>query len=89
MNCLNFDSVDLQVLSAQLKIDFIPRSKYVWFVLAPQTNVRIYDNFTLKSVVYLDLWTSAPTAMPTKSDIDLIFCLQLLSKTLTCTLILR
>ena len=26
------------------------------------------------------------TAVPTKSDSDVIFCLQLLSKTLTCTL---
>ena len=27
-----------------------------------------------------------PTVMPTKSDSDVILCLQLLSKTLTCTL---
>ena len=33
------------------------------------------------------IWDSKqPTVVPTKSDSDVVFCLQLLSETLTCTL---
>ena len=38
---------------------------------------RIYKKILLPDI---------PTVMPTKSDSDVVFCLQLLSKTSTCTL---
>ena len=34
----------------------------------------------------LDIKRHSPTVMPTKSDSDVILCLELLSKTQTCTL---
>ena len=44
---------------------------------------RLYSNQKVKYYVPVQV---AATVMPTKSDSDVILCLQLLSKTLTCTL---
>ena len=42
----------------------------------------------LKLSVYLDVCLVLSTVLPAKSESDVIFYLQLLSKTLTCTLYL-
>ena len=38
----------------------------------------------LKNLVFLDMDIQIATVVPTKNDNDVCFCLQLLSKTLTC-----
>ena len=39
-----------------------------------------------KQLMHLPTFSSQDTVLPAKSDSDIMFCLQLLSKTLTCTL---
>ena len=47
---------------------------------------NIYTSFVIVHNYVIILVNKQITVVPTKSDSDVIFCLQLLSKTLTCTL---
>ena len=41
---------------------------------------------TLDGLTYYNKYNSVYTVLPAKNDSDVMFCLNLLSKTLTCTL---
>ena len=66
----------ITVYKAQLRVRMLNRSAS----LAMSTSVL--ETLTGS----LDIKLHSPTAVPTKSDSDVILCLQLLSKALTCIL---
>ena len=50
------------------------------------TQTDHYNNQEKHLLVTIKIMSTDTTVLPAKSDSDVVFCLQLLSKTLTCTL---
>ena len=65
---------------------FAVRAATHYHTRAWRTLIYEKECFILLMKTYLLRVLIASTVVPTKSDIDVIFCLQMLSKTLICTL---